>query len=184
MSIPDSSAPPAGTLQSAFANIILGGIQQTCPLPTGVTATVNANNSVDVSWTAAANETGGYNWEIVSSGSAPGTNVFLSGTTPTGVTTFNATGLSQSTAYDVFVRNNCAGESSSFTAATTFRIPGPGDNCAAARPLAVELDCATATPFTLDFASSIDLGAAGSCDTTTGNIGSWFDLPQLLLVLL
>ena len=157
-------------LEASFQIIVT--TPPTCAPPNTLTASNITTTSVDINWTSGGS--GETEWEM---------EVVASGTQPTGVPTEigitsrpYTVNLAGGTAYNAYVRAVCsATDSSMYSAPVSFRIPGPGDNCATARPLAVELDCATATPFTLNFANSIDLGTAGSCDTTTGNIGSWFE---------
>ncbi|MGB3590267.1 MAG: choice-of-anchor J domain-containing protein [Nonlabens sp.] len=178
---PDPASPPAigfnGGLRDFIPNTIFNGIQQTCPVATAPSATVTGDTTADFSWTASTGETGGYSWEVVTSGSPAGTNVADSGTTATGVTMASASGLTPSTLYDFIVSVNCPmGETSAFTAPVTFRTPGPGDDCTAAIPIALVADCDApgVVPERLDLASRIDIGSF-SCDSSGTNTGAFYE---------
>ncbi len=83
-----------------------------CLPPTGVTSSAVTQTTATISWTASVSTpSGGYQWEVRSSGAAGSgaTGLVASGTTAAGVTTANVTGLTAGTAYSVYVRSDCGG---------------------------------------------------------------------------
>lgn len=75
--------------------------QPSCTKPSNLSATANTANSVTVSWTTG----GATNWQIEygAPGFTPGSGTLLSATT----NPFTITGLSPSSAYDIYVRDSC-----------------------------------------------------------------------------
>ena len=89
---------------SAIDNISI--IPLTCPAPTALAVTNVMPTTASLSWTAPSVLPGaGYQWEIRSGT----TTVVASGSTPAGTTTANVTGLTPSTAYNLYVRSSCGG---------------------------------------------------------------------------
>lgn len=89
-----------------------------CVDPSALTVTSLAQTTANLSWTASpSNPTGGYQWEVRTSG-APGTpGAVTSGSTAAAVTTALATGLVANTAYTYYVRSDCG--SGTFSAWST-----------------------------------------------------------------
>ncbi|SFC55749.1 Fibronectin type III domain-containing protein, partial [Flexibacter flexilis DSM 6793] len=81
-----------------------------CVEPTALTVSSFTNNSASLSWTASpSNPTGGYEWEVRTSGAggSGATGLAASGTTAAGVVTASVSGLTATTTYTVYVRANC-----------------------------------------------------------------------------
>jgi len=97
-----------------------------CTEPSALTVTTMTPTTATLSWTASpSTPSNGYQWEVRSSG-APGsgaTGLVASGTTAAGVTTANATGLSPNTSYCYYVRSDCGGTFSIWTACFGFTTP-------------------------------------------------------------
>lgn len=129
-----------------------------CLEPTSVTASATSISAATLNWTASTSApTGGYQYEVRTSGAAGSGNTGLaaSGSTAAGVTTANVnTGLTAATAYTVYVRSNCGlGNFSAWTAAVTFVTPF---NCAAATPITCGPSSGTASQtFTLTPTGSV-----------------------------
>ena len=106
-------------------NLFLDNIRITaCAPPTALNATAITTNSATINWTASASSpSGGYEWEVRSSGAAGSgaTGLAASGTTAAGVVTANVTGLASNTVYNIYVRSNCGSEFSAWAGPTAFR---------------------------------------------------------------
>ncbi len=94
--------------------ICMGGTPASCLIPTNLSSSNITNVSADVSWT----ENGSaslWEYEIVASGDTP---------TGTGINVFSPSasipGLAPSTVYDVYVRSDCGGSYSDWSAPYTF----------------------------------------------------------------
>ncbi len=151
---PDPASPPtASGTASYIANIIFGGITQTCPAPSAQTETNIGATQADLGWTENGTAT---SWNI-----EYGLDGFTQGSGTTIAVTSNPytlSGLTQSTDYDWYVQSDCGGgdESawvgpSSFT--TTAACPAP-----------------TAQTETNITATSVDLGWTENGTATTWNI--------------
>ena len=144
-----------------------------CLAPSSLTATPSSLTEADLGWT----ENGmAMLWDIeivdvTAMGSATGTP------TATGVSNpYSATMLTSGNNYEFYVRADCAGDGTSiWVGPFAWTQPALGDTCALPISIAVETDCSTATPYTIDYATAADTGPASSCDTTTGNTGAWFE---------
>ncbi len=145
-----------------------------CPEPTDITIANVTETTADINWTAGGTETL-WNLEWGTAGFTIGTGTLQTGLTGT---TFNLTGLTLGTSYDVYIQADCGGGSlSSRVGPVTFNTTVPGGSCASAFPITVETDCDTATPVALDFSIAEDIDAAGenpSCDGF-GNFGYWIN---------
>lgn len=79
-----------------------------CDAPTNLTLNGVTDTTADFSWTASPDETGGYNWAVMTVGQHPNANTPVQmGNTLTGVNNAMATGLVASTHYDFFVQTDC-----------------------------------------------------------------------------
>ena len=97
-----------------------------CVEPSGLTTTATTPNTAALSWTASpSNPSNGYQWEVRTSGAAGSgaTGLATSGVTAAAVTTANATGLTANTTYSYYVRSDCGGTFSVWTAAFVFTTP-------------------------------------------------------------
>ena len=84
----------------------------------------------------------------------------------------NVSGLTAGTVYDFYVQANCGVDGDSgFAGPFTWTQPDNGDSCGTAYVAALETDCGTATPITLDFTGAPS-NIATSCDTFN-NYGLW-----------
>ena len=135
-----------------------------CIPPSTLVANTITQDAADLTWNGGAS---GESWDLEwgPTGFTPGAGTLVSGLT---TETYPLTGLSAGTAYDFYVSSNCAGsETSTVSGPSTFFTATPGETCADAFPMTVEVDCDTATPTTLNFANGADLAASGedaSCD--------------------
>ena len=124
---PSVAMPSSGFnwyLRSTVANVQIGGITQTCPNLTGLTANNITATTADLDWNAGSGTD--YQVEYGTSGFALGT-----GTASTVlVDSLNITGLSAITGYDFYVRNIC----------------GVGDTSAWSGPFSFTTLCANYTP--------------------------------------
>ena len=81
-------------------------------------------SDVDFSWMASTTETNGYEWVIMDEGVAVDVNnAVASGNVATGITSANATGLTENTTYDIFLRTNCGGLFSDYLGPLSFTTP-------------------------------------------------------------
>lgn len=95
-----------------------------CPEPTGITIDSFTDVSAEISWAAGGAET---NWEIVVQAAGTGQPTG-SGTPTTNNNPYSASGLTATTAYEVYVRSDCGGEFSSWVGPInfmTFNTPPP-----------------------------------------------------------
>ncbi|PZD79560.1 T9SS type A sorting domain-containing protein [Mesonia sp. K7] len=87
---------------------VLDFMTATCDEPTAVTLDNATGSTLDISWTASATETDGYNWILMNDGESPITDTPVdSGSVATGITMINITGLTNLTNYDFYVQTNC-----------------------------------------------------------------------------
>ena len=135
-----------------------------CPLPETIALDAVLDTTADFSWsTPPAGTPTSYDWEVVPQGNAQGDGVVASGN----ATALNAmaTGLAPATDYSFYLRTNCDGASSEYSAAldfTTLAGPPPAnDLCAGAVSATQETDIAdadsaTAVAGTIEFAIESD----------------------------
>lgn len=143
-----------------------------CPEPTDIAISNVTETEADINWLAGGTETL-WNLEWGIAGFTPGAGTLETGLT---ATTFNLTGLTLGTSYDVYIEADCGGVSiSSLVGPIIFNTAVPGGSCSAAFPMTVEADCSTATPVSLDFSIAEDIDAAGENPTCDGfgNFGYW-----------
>ncbi len=103
---PDPASPPSASARTNFINnVILGGLQESCPRPTNLTITGGTSTTADLSWTENGVAT---EWEVLygTAGFNPNTEgtVLLDDDGIPGIT---VPGLSENTAYDFYVRAIC-----------------------------------------------------------------------------
>jgi len=150
-----------------------------CPTPSGVTATGTTHNSTNVNFTCSGCS-GTIIVEYGLSGFTPGTdnNPGIGGTLITGAVSPQAiTGLSPTTAYQVYVRQDCTGggngysTNSSVVGFTTLAAPPANDLCADA----IAVSCNTVTNATT--VASTTTGAPGGCSDALNTAGGiWYTL--------
>ncbi|MCB0774305.1 MAG: hypothetical protein KDB93_13130, partial [Flavobacteriales bacterium] len=112
------------------------GLMETpsCPIPAGVSVSGTTHNSTNVNFTCSGC-TGSIIVEYGATGFTPGTddNAGVGGTVITGAVSPQAiTGLSASTGYDVYVRQDCSGDANGYspnTAVVSFTTPAPPPEC-------------------------------------------------------
>ena len=104
-----------------------------CTAPTNLSATAQSGSSALIEWHLSTSAPGGgYEVNIVPNGNAASVGVVFSGTTLSGDSTLNATGLTAGTDYDVYVRADCgSGYHSSWTGPTDLRLCDVPKNLAA-----------------------------------------------------
>lgn len=108
----DQCGQTTGSTTSNRPNVQFNYTVPTCLPASGLTASAVAATSATVSWTAStSNPSGGYQWEVRSSGIAGSgpTGLEDSGTTGAGVVTAGATGLPENTQLSLYVRADCGG---------------------------------------------------------------------------
>ena len=116
--------------------------QETCNVPTNLTATATAYNSADVTWTAGGSETA---WNLQYK-AASATN--WSSNIAVTATNYQLTGLTAETAYQVRVQAVCSSTSTSEWATANFTTPAePVEPCDA--PTALTVNDVTATTATV-----------------------------------
>lgn len=126
-----------------------------CSVPTNISFDYFDNDQLDFSWDDALfGPPTGYDWEIVPDGNAQGVGVVVSGsvTSPTNSATTGAT-LSITTAYDLYIRTDCGGGSTSayvgpFSFTTLAGEPIANDLCSGAGIANQEGNIATAASAT------------------------------------
>ena len=128
-------------------------------LPTSVT-------EAQLSWIAAGSE-GDWSYEYGLTGFTLSTGAGGSVTSQSA----DISGLIPGETYDFYVQANCGDGDSDYAGPYTWTQPDTGEACGTAIVVALEADCGTATPVTLDFSATTTPGG-GSCDTFL-NIGYW-----------
>ncbi|MBX2972800.1 MAG: hypothetical protein KF797_06845, partial [Flavobacteriales bacterium] len=144
-----------------------------CPAPTGVAVSGTTYNSTNVSFTCAGC-TGTYEIDYGPNPHTAGTGTIVSGITASPY--LLSPPLTQSTGYQIFVRQDCSGDDNGFSnwsSAVNFSTPAQppvNDLCANATPVA----CNSVTAGTTVNASTT--GAPGTCNTVTLNTagGVWY----------
>jgi len=120
---PDINSPATAKGRLAYINnMILGGIQQSCPAPSGLIASNVSQTSADVDWTENGSSS---EWEVVyglfgfdPTNSGVATTVSITGPT-TGATLI---GLNHSSEYEFYVRSICSvTDESSLVGPTSFK---------------------------------------------------------------
>ncbi len=114
--LPPTINNPSNTGIVMVDNVIIDDAPA-CPDPTHLTATTIAQTTVTLNWTAGFAET---QWQIVVQPAGTGVPT-ASGTTVNTTPTYNATGLTQDTLYEYYVRAICTSENSTWVGPFTFR---------------------------------------------------------------
>ncbi|WP_282069250.1 fibronectin type III domain-containing protein [Olleya namhaensis] len=139
-----------------------------CPDPLAIAAVVTGDTTADITWDAGSTETEWQIWIQAAGTGVPTTDgVVTSLNTP-----YPVTGLTPSTAYEVYVRGNCGTEGFSTWIGpvnfTTFNTPPP---------VPVGVTCATGTStfiFTEDFGNDTNYVPSGWTGTTFSDLdGNW-----------
>lgn len=117
---PDPASPPTALARANFINnVILGGLQESCPRPTGLTITGGTDTTADLNWTENGVAT---EWEVLYG--ITGFNPNTEGTLlldDDGIPGITVTGLSENTLYDFYVRSICGvGEQSAQVGPTSY----------------------------------------------------------------
>ena len=116
-----------------------------CVAPTALTITYTSSTSANLSWTTPSPApSNGYNWEIRTSGlgGSGATGLVASGSVGAGVTSASTSSLSPSTTYTLYVRSNCGGSFSAWSASasSTSPVTAPSNDACSN---ATSLPCAT-----------------------------------------
>ncbi len=149
-----------------------------CIVPTNLAVSNVTTTTADLSWDAEATATGGYDYVLITDGSTPDGTTTPTGSVGAGVTTANLSGLTAGTAYDAYVRSDCSGSSSAWSAVVSFST-----NCDTFNtfPFSETFDSANATLNCWSTSTSVgardwefgeDTNAAGSIN---GNDMAFFD---------
>ncbi|WP_430413209.1 choice-of-anchor J domain-containing protein [Kordia sp.] len=155
-----------------YVDNVVNDTTPSCPEVTALSETITSTTEATINWTAGGSETN-WTYEYGVSPYAQGGG----GTSGTVMTTpsLDLTGLTEGETYDIYVQANCGGDDSIYVS-LTWTQPSLGELCSLPIGLTVEADCSTATPTTLDYSSSFDLGTTDlSCDTFGVNAGSWYE---------
>ncbi|WMI68774.1 fibronectin type III domain-containing protein [Mangrovimonas sp. YM274] len=113
---PDPASPPtANNIDNTIPNIILGGITQSCPTPSGLTVSEITSTGASLGWTENGSAAS-WNIEVVPAGSVP------TGTaTQTGVgNPYTVSDLMAITGYDFYVQADCDTEESAWAGPFSF----------------------------------------------------------------
>jgi len=146
----------SGTPTCGAANETSFTTLNTCPTPTGLAASPIGTTTATVSWAAPTTPpTGGYEYEIRTSGAAGSGATGLQTSGPASVTNAPITGLTPATSYTLYVRSACGGTSFS-NWSTGFAFNTACD--------------ATDVPYTLNF-ESVTTPAIPAC-TAVQNAGT------------
>jgi hypothetical protein len=129
-----------GAAQISRTRGIICGTPPTCPKPLNVAVSGITTTSADFTWDAGGSET---EWEVlVLPNGDPAPDAATAGTPISGSSTYQATSLNDSTAYQFYVRANCGGgDFSTWTAATNFAT-----SCVAITDITENFDAALAFP--------------------------------------
>ena len=127
-----TSSPPAKNFSSGLTYT---WTPASCAPPSALLVTNLTTTTATIGWTAPASApSGGYQWEVRTSGAGGSGNTGLadSGSTGAGVTTDNVTGLTSGTNYNLYVRSNCGVGDYSSWVNTTFStlLCDPANQCA------------------------------------------------------
>ncbi len=141
-----------------------------CIDPSTLSAVSTSLTDAELSWMENGTATM-WNIEYGPTGFTQGSGTMVSGVTSN---PYALTGLTAGQEYDFYVQSDCGSNgTSNWVGPFTWKQWSQGDDCSVAIPLNVESDCASATPYTLDYANAVDLGHF-SCDTYGSNNGKWF----------
>ena len=115
----DQNEFPSRGIVAFVPNIILGGIQQDCPNPSGIVVSNVTITDATATWTAAEGQT---SWEVIIQETELGTpETTASGVAVTGTPTYTKTDLTDNTMYTAYVRAICSEtEKSGWVASQSF----------------------------------------------------------------
>ena len=135
----DPAAPPVANARTNFINnVILGGLQESCPRPTNLVVTGGTSTTVDISWTENGTAT---EWEVLYG--PTGFNPNNQGTLvldDDGVPGLTITELTENTVYDIYVRAIC----------------GDNEQSALVGPVTFNTACGVASvPYTMNFETAV-----------------------------
>lgn len=159
---------------------ITSAVPPMCVPPSSLALDNVSDTDATVSWVNDAT-TVNIEFEFGLAGFTPGTGASVaagSGPASAGPDAANAGGLLMpSTDYDFYVRSDCGPNGfSTWSGPVSFTtVSGPGAGCGAALAATVEMDCSTATPFTIDFTTAPNIGGTGTCDPSGDNRGLWYE---------
>jgi len=143
-----------------------------CNAPTNVSLSNITNTGVDVSWSAGGTET---DWEIV--WGAPGfTPDFSSAVQVNGSTSYQITGLTETTDYEIYMRSNCGNNDySDAVGPFGFHTTYTNNDCSGAMPLMIYgAGQSVGHEVMQDTNFAIDTGVHPSCDTYGTNLDLWY----------
>ncbi|RYY72065.1 MAG: T9SS type A sorting domain-containing protein [Chitinophagaceae bacterium] len=103
----DTESPEEGTTKNFVPNIVLTGINQACPKPSNLLAEEPTTTSINLSWNSNAVATGGSQYYISTSSTAPLATTEPTGSIASGEVAVVNTGLLPATKYYVWVRDIC-----------------------------------------------------------------------------
>lgn len=173
LTVSDDLAANGGSLDSWTLHLYTCSNTPTCLPPTGLVASLVTPTSATIGWNCVGC-VGTFILEYGPTGFTPGTGL----TAGVGGTVINPatspqliTGLTASTAYQVYVRQNCSGTITANSAPISFTTLMVNDLCVDAIPIT----CGTPVSATT-VGATID--AVGTCTTTLGTApGIWYSLP-------
>ncbi|MEL1243784.1 GEVED domain-containing protein [Flavobacterium sp. DGU11] len=124
---PTAATPGTGTTQNTVPQVqMVMTTPPACGIPSSIVGAATAFNAGTATWVAPVNGTPtGYEWELRTSGAAGSgaTGRIDNGTTTSaGTISYSAT-LSGNTTYTLYVRTNCSGTYSSWSAGSSFTTP-------------------------------------------------------------
>jgi hypothetical protein len=144
-----------------------------CVAPTALAG--GATSFTDATFTWAHSSATDFTYEYGATGYTQGSPIASASIS---AMTVSISSLTAGNSYDFYVQTNCGGADGDSTWAGPFTWMQPaaaGDACVVPIMATLVADCSTATPYVVDFSTAVDLGTS-SCDTTTNNIGKWFQI--------
>jgi len=149
------------------------GTPPTCTTPTALAGAATSFTDATFTWTHASATD--FTYEYGATGYTQGTPIASAAIS---ATTVGISGLTAGDSYDFYVQTNCGGSDgdSIWIGPFTWMQPAAvGDACVVPIMATLVADCSTATPYVVDFATAVDLGAS-SCDDIGLNVGKWFQI--------
>ncbi len=96
-------------------------LAETCEAPTALVANQATTTTANISFTASADASNGYEWLLMPQGNTPDLNTAIqNGTIAAGNSNVNITGLTPTTNYSFYIKSNCANNSSQWTSPFDF----------------------------------------------------------------
>jgi len=141
-----------------------------CLTPGSLSVFETSTTTADLNWIATGSETD-FTYEYGTAGFTQGGAGSIGSASVTGVTA-GISGLAAGTAYEFYVQANCGVDGDSGWAGPfAWSQADEGESCGTAYVAALEADCGTATPISLDFTGAPS-NISTSCDTFN-NYGLW-----------